>query len=101
MSLLSRLIDYSSALRCSGAEAVGRVTAKAFVKDAGFGDCPMQITYEFTDARGQIVTGKHVGTESSYHTVKAGDQILIRYLKSDSRTNAPRDALGIIRPFSA
>jgi hypothetical protein len=70
------------------------------VKDGGLGDCPMQITYEFLDASGRTVTGKHVGTESSYHGVQAGDRMLIRYLESDSKTNAPIDALGIVRPVS-
>lgn len=78
---------------------MGRITAKFFVKDAGFGDCPMQIIYEFSDASGQMVTGKHVGTESSFHGIKTGDQILVRYLISDPKTNAPRDALGIIGPL--
>jgi hypothetical protein len=100
MSLLDRFIDHSPALRCSRAEVVGRITAKAFVKDAGFGDCPMQITYEFSDASGRLVPGKHIGTESSYHDVQIGDRILVRYLESDPKTNAPKDALGIIRPVS-
>ena len=100
MSLLDHFIDHSPALRCSKAEVVGRITAKAFVKDAGFGDCPMHITYEFQDASGQVITGRHVGTESSFHDVQIGDQIRIRYLESDSRKNAPTDALGIIRPVS-
>jgi hypothetical protein len=100
MSWLHRFIDYSPGLRCSRAEAVGRITAKSFVTDAGFGDCPMQIIYEFTDASGRSVTGKHVGTESSYYRVQSGDQILIRYLESKPEINAPRDALGIIGPIS-
>jgi hypothetical protein len=100
MSLLARFTDHSPALRCSKAEAVGYITAKAFVKDGGFGDCPMQITYKFLDSCGRTVIGKHVGTESSYYGVQTGDQILIRYLESDPKTNAPRDALGIVRPVS-
>jgi hypothetical protein len=100
MSLLDRFIDNSPALRCSRAEAVGSITAKAFVKDAGFGDCPMQITYEFPDSSGQLVGGRHVGTESSFYRVKIGDRIRIRYIESDSKKNAPTDALGIIRSVS-
>ncbi len=100
MSLLDRFVDNSPALRCSKAEAVGRITAKAFVKDAGFGDCPMHITYEFQDASGQAVTGRHVGTESSFYDVQIGDRIRIRYLETDSEKNAPTDALGIIKPIS-
>jgi hypothetical protein len=60
----------------------------------------MQITYEFCDDSGQTLTGKHVGTESSYWGVKVGHQILIRYLESNSKMNAPIDALGIIRPIT-
>lgn len=101
MSLLDRFIDHSPALRCSRAEAVGRITAKAFVKDSGFGDCPMQITYEFSDGSGRLVVGKHVGTESSYFGLRTGDRIMVRYLESDSKTNSPRDALGIISAVSA
>lgn len=100
MSVLDRFIDHSPALRCSRAEAIGRITAKSLVKDAGFGDCPMQIAYEFSDASGQLIAGKHVGTESSYYGLKTGDQISIRYLESDSKTNSPKDALGIIRPVA-
>jgi hypothetical protein len=91
-----RFIDHSPALRCSRAEAVGRITAKAFVWGIGFGNFPMQIAYEFTDANGRTVTGRHVGTESSFFGIAVGDEILIRYLESDSTRNAPRDALGII-----
>jgi hypothetical protein len=79
---------------------IGRITAKAFVKNAGPGDCPMQITYEFSDASGKTITGRHVGTESSFYDVKAGDRIRIRYLEWDTKQNAPTDALGIIRPVS-
>ncbi|MBI5387998.1 MAG: hypothetical protein HZA90_25320 [Verrucomicrobia bacterium] len=100
MSLFTRFIDHSAALRCSKADAVGHITAKAFVKDAGFGDCPMQIDFEFLDSGGRVVTGRHVGTESSYRGIKVGDQILIRFLESDPKTNAPKDSLGIITPFS-
>jgi hypothetical protein len=96
MSILGRFTDYSASLRCSKAEAVGSVTRKEFLKDAGFGDCPMQIDYEFADSSGQVVVGKHVGTESSFYGIKVGDRILIRYLQSDVKKNAPKDALGII-----
>jgi len=94
-------MDNKPALRCSKAEIAGSITSKAFAKDAGFGDCPMQITYEFRDAAGRTVTGKHVGTESNYYSVKIGDRILIRYLESEPRKNAPKDSLGIIRPVSS
>lgn len=100
MSLLDRFIDRSPALRCSKAEAVGHVTAKAFVGDAGFGDCRMYITYEFHDASGQAIAGRHVGTESSFYGIQIGDKIRIRYLAANSKRNAPTDALGIIRPVS-
>jgi hypothetical protein len=100
MSLLDHFIDHLPALRCSRAEAIGRITGKTFIKDSGFGDCPMQITYEFCDASGKIIAGKHAGTESSYFGVQIGDQILIRYLESASKTSAPKDALGIISPIS-
>ena len=60
----------------------------------------MQIAYEFSDASGQMIAGKHVGTESSYYGLKIGDRILIRYLESNSNTNAPKDALGMIRSVS-
>ena len=98
MNIFAGFIDHSPALRCSKAEAIGRVTAKAFVKDSGFGDCPMQISYEFPDSSGRTVVGKHVGTESSFFGLKSGDRVLIRFLESNSKINAPRDALGIIKP---
>lgn len=98
MSIFDRFIDYSAGLRCSRSETHGRITTKSFVKDAGFGDCPMKIEYEFIDARGQLVRGGYVGTESSFYTVKIGDQIRIRYLESDSEKNAPTESLGIITP---
>lgn len=78
MSLLDHFTDYSPALRCSTAESIGRITQKAFLKDVGFGDCAMRITYDFSDARGHIVAGKHSGTESSYYGVQIGDMILIQ-----------------------
>jgi len=96
VSWLKRLVDYSPSLRSSKAEAVARITAKSFVKNAGFGDCPMEITYEFSDSNGQTIIGKHIGTESNYFGVNVGDEILIRYLESNSVTNAPKDTLGII-----
>jgi len=98
MSILDRFTDHSASLRCSKAEVVGRVARKTFLKDAGFGDCPMQIDYEFTDSSGQVVVGRHVGTESSFYGIKVGDRILLRYLQSDAKKNAPKDALGIITP---
>lgn len=99
MRLLSRFTDHSPSLRCSNHEAVGQIVAKGFVKDVGFGDCPQYIEYEFTDATGSVITGKHVGTESSYFSVNVGDRIWIRYLKLDSSVNAPKDALAIITPI--
>jgi hypothetical protein len=100
MSILDRFIDYAPGLRCSRAETLGRITRKSFVKDSGFGDCPMKIEYDFIDASGQHVSGGHVGTESSFGSVEVGDQIRIRYLESDSTRNAPTDALGIITQTS-
>ena len=73
---------------------------KAFIKDAGFGDCPMEILYEFQDDSGEILSGKYTATESSFYNVEVGSRILIRYLKSDPKKNAPRDSLSIIESFS-
>ena len=100
MSILDRFIDYAPGLRCSRAETLGLITAKSFVKDKGFGDCPMKIEYEFTDTRSKLVCGSYIGTESSFWAVEIGDQIRIRYLESDSKKNAPTDSLGIIAPAS-
>lgn len=58
----------------------------------------MRITYEFLDSSGQTINGSHIGTESSYYELTTGDRILIRYLESNPKMNAPTDALGIIRP---
>jgi hypothetical protein len=99
MVFFDRFIDYMPALRCSSVEATGRIITKQFVKDASFGDCEMFIEYEFTDARGILVVGRFVGTESSFHSVGVGQRIKIRYLESNSNRNAPTDSLGIITPI--
>jgi hypothetical protein len=96
MSFLDRFIDHSPALRLSRAESIGRIIAKRFIKDAGFGDCPQVIDFEFPDPTGVMVKGSYTGTESSFHGVAAGDPIVIRYLESEPSTCAPRDSLGII-----
>ena len=91
-------IDEESDLRCSQAEALGRITAKGVVKTWGFGEYPLpvQIDYGFTGPGGETVVGSHVGPEISFHSVEVGDRILIRYLASRPIVNAPRDALGLI-----
>lgn len=101
MSFLRRFVDHSSSLRCSKSESTGVIIGKKFVKDAGFGDCPMQITFEFLDSTGKSRIGKHIGTESSYFGVKVGDQILVRYIEKDPEICAPADSLGMIMPISA
>lgn len=91
-------IDKTPVLRCSTSEVCGRITRLAFVKDAGFGDSPVEIDYEFPDSTGRVIKGNYVGTESSFHAVKVGDEILVRYDQHDPKLNAPRDAIGIITP---
>lgn len=75
------------------------IVDKRFVKDAGFGDCPMFIAFEFEDVTRRPFVGKHVGTESSYGNIEIGDRIQIRYLPQDPEICAPRDSLGIIMPM--
>ena len=100
MSFFDRLVDHSPELRCSGIEALARVTTKGYVGDAGFGDCRMQIEYEFHDASGQPVRGKYLGTESNFFGINVGDEILVRYIESNTKKNVPRDALAIITPVT-
>lgn len=99
MGILDKFTDFTPALRCSAEEVIGVVTGKAFVKDTGFGDCPMGIDYEFTDLHDHLVGGRFEATESSFYQLKIGDKITIRYLKDKSHINAPRDSIAIIRPF--
>jgi hypothetical protein len=99
MGILDKLTDFTPALRCSAEEVIGVVTGKAFVKDTGFGDCPMGIDYEFADLHDHLVCGRFEATESSFYQLKIGDKIIIRYLKDKSHINAPRDSIAIIRPF--
>jgi len=100
MSIFDRLVDWTSALRCAKHEAEGVILKKQFVKDAGFGDCPMKIEYEFETANGRQ-SGSHRGTESSYFGLQIGDSILVRYLANKPHINAPRDSLGIISQVEA
>jgi hypothetical protein len=99
MGFLDRFTDYTPTLRCAAEEAVGVVTRKAFVKDAGFGDCPMEIDYEFTTSMGDLVTGRFEGTESCFYGLKVGDRISVRYLKEKPRISAPLDSIAIILPI--
>ncbi len=98
MSFLDRFTDYSAALRCSPCKALGTVVGKRFTGDSGFGDCEMEITFEFQDESGGIVAGRYVGTESSFCRIQVGDSLAIRYLAKKSSICAPTDSLGIICP---
>jgi len=100
MNILRRFVDHSSLLRCSKSESIGAIIEKKFVKDAGFGDCPMLIVFEFLDSTGKSCVGKHAGTESSYFGVKVGDRILVRYVEGEPEICAPADSLGMIMPIS-
>ncbi|MES2309117.1 MAG: hypothetical protein V4507_09685 [Verrucomicrobiota bacterium] len=100
MNLFRKIIDNSPALRCSKSEAIGNITQKSFLGDVGFGDCAMKIEYEFDDKKGSKIKGNFKGTESSFFSLKQGDQILIRYLDHDSKINAPKDSLSIVCPIN-
>jgi len=100
MSIFDCLVDHTAMLRCSKHEAAAVILTKQFVKDAGFGDCPMKIEYEFETASGKQ-SGSHRGTESNYFSLQVGDSILVKYLSNKPHINAPRDSLGIISPLES
>ena len=91
------IIDYRSALRC-GERAIASVTLIQFHGDRGFGDCPMFIRYDFQTKSGQKISGEFLATESSFHAIDTGDQIVVRYVAKNPLINAPEDALCIIGP---